>query len=252
MPAATPPSSAPTTCCPATCLLRMVDEAVGGAGAGPQLQRHGQPARRAQPLPLRRPARRLRPPRQCDAPARRRCRTARLASRCAHGALISISTTRAFRSRADCCSGAAAPRATTRWCGVMRARADQRGVDIVQNCEVTGIRVEGGRVDRRRDDARLDTRRQGRRWRCAGNTSRVAAHGRPAAADREPRAAGLRVRGHQAADRPASSPSAPATSTSASPTRAGWCSAATSTATIPTPSAAICRRSRTSARAAWR
>ena len=38
--------------------------------------------------------------------------------------------------------------------GYARA-ADQRGVDIVQNCEVTGIRIEGGRVVRRRDHARL-------------------------------------------------------------------------------------------------
>ena len=45
--------------------------------------------------------------------------------------------------------------------------------------------------------------------------------------------------------RPASSPSAPGTSTSASPTRAGSSSAATSTATTPTPSAATCRSSRT-------
>ena len=35
----------------------------------------------------------------------------------------------------------------------------------------------------------------------AGNSSRVAAHGGPAAADREPRAAGVRVGGHEAADR---------------------------------------------------
>ena len=35
-------------------VLRKVAEAVGRAGAGHQLQRHGQPARRAQPVPLRR------------------------------------------------------------------------------------------------------------------------------------------------------------------------------------------------------
>ena len=58
-------------------VLRMVDEAVGGAGAGPQLQRHGQPARRAEPLPLRRAARRLCAARQRHAAARRRCRAAR-------------------------------------------------------------------------------------------------------------------------------------------------------------------------------
>ena len=58
--------------------------------------------------------------------------------------------------------------------GYARA-ADQRGVDIMQNCEVTGIRVEDGRVARRGDDARLHPRRQGRRSPCAGNSSRVAA-----------------------------------------------------------------------------
>jgi heterotetrameric sarcosine oxidase beta subunit len=45
---------------------------------------------------------------------------------------------------------------------------------------------------------------------------------------------------------------APGISMSVSPTRAGWCLAAISTGTIPTPSAATCRSSRTSARAAWR
>ena len=35
-------------------VLRIVDEALGGAGAGPQLQRDGQPARRAEPLSFRR------------------------------------------------------------------------------------------------------------------------------------------------------------------------------------------------------
>jgi heterotetrameric sarcosine oxidase beta subunit len=52
--------------------------------------------------------------------------------------------------------------------------ASNRGVDIVQNCEVTGIRVEGGRV------VGLDTGKGHVRARkvglaCAGNSSRVAA-----------------------------------------------------------------------------
>ena len=37
---------------------------------------------------------------------------------------FSISTMRAFRSTAGCCSGAAARRGTTPWSGAMRARAD--------------------------------------------------------------------------------------------------------------------------------
>ena len=52
--------------------------------------------------------------------------------------------------------------------------ADQRGVDIVQNCEVTGIRIEGGRV------VGVDTGKGFVRagkvgLACAGNSSRVAA-----------------------------------------------------------------------------
>ena len=43
--------------------------------------------------------------------------------------------------------------------GAMPAAADARGVDIIQNCEVTGIRREGGRVTRRRDHQRLHRRR---------------------------------------------------------------------------------------------
>jgi heterotetrameric sarcosine oxidase beta subunit len=57
--------------------------------------------------------------------------------------------------------------------GFARA-ADRLGVDIIQNCEVTGIRREGGRVLRRRDHARLH--RAGKvGMAVAGNTSRVAA-----------------------------------------------------------------------------
>ena len=67
--------------------LRAFAEAVGGAGAGPELQRDGQPARRAEPLPYRCAARRLCPARQCDAAARRRRRTARPGRRARHGAL---------------------------------------------------------------------------------------------------------------------------------------------------------------------
>ena len=67
------------------------------------------------------------------------------------------------------------------------------GVDIIQNCEVTGFvarRQRQGR--RRRDDARSDRRRQGRH---GGGRQLVARRrdGRPAPADREPCAAGLRV-----------------------------------------------------------
>ena len=57
-------------------LLRAFAQAVGRPRAGPQLQRDDQPARRAEPVPQRFAARRLRSPRQLDAPARRRRRNA--------------------------------------------------------------------------------------------------------------------------------------------------------------------------------
>ena len=59
--------------------------------------------------------------RQRDAAARRRRRTARPRGRARAWCRSSISTMRASRSRAGCCSGAAAPRGTTRWSGAMRA-----------------------------------------------------------------------------------------------------------------------------------
>ena len=60
------------------------------------------------------------------------------------------------------CSGAAgvARHDAVAW-GYARA-ADACGVDIIQNCEVTGLTSSSGRIDRRRDDARLDRRQEGR------------------------------------------------------------------------------------------
>ena len=58
-------------------LLRAVDEAVGDDGARPQLQHHGQPARRLEPLSFGRPARRLCTARQRHAHQRHRRRAAR-------------------------------------------------------------------------------------------------------------------------------------------------------------------------------
>ena len=68
-------------------LLRVVDEALGGPGAGLQLQCDGKPARRPQSLPLGCPARCLRAARQCHAACRRRCRIARHGWRARHGAV---------------------------------------------------------------------------------------------------------------------------------------------------------------------
>ena len=51
-------------------------------------------------------------------------------------------------------SRAAAPRATTPSPGAMRAPPTALGVDIVENCEVTGFRHAERRLRRRRDDSR--------------------------------------------------------------------------------------------------
>ena len=53
--------------------------------------------------------------------------------------------------------------------------ADARGVDIIQNCEVTGIRIENGRVHGRRDRRAASSARTRSALAVAGNTSRVAA-----------------------------------------------------------------------------
>ena len=57
--------------------------------------------------------------------------------------------------RAACCSGAAARCAMMRWPGAMRVVPTSRGVDIIQNCEVTGIKIENGKVLGRRNQQGL-------------------------------------------------------------------------------------------------
>jgi hypothetical protein len=108
---------------------------------------------------------------------------------------------RAFRSRAGWRSGAAARCGMTRWPGAMPAAADLRGVDLIQNCEVTGMKIEGGRIQAAWKPPRLHRRGQGRRG--GGGQFVVEGHGpcRHAAADRKPCAAGLCLRGAEAADR---------------------------------------------------
>ena len=75
--------------------------------------------------------------------------------------------------------------------------ADSAGVDIIQNCEVTGFTDRERQGQRRRDDARLHRRRQARPRRGRQFVARRR-HGRPATADRKPCAAGLRLGGDQA------------------------------------------------------
>ncbi len=77
--------------------------------------------------------------------------------------------------------------------------ADARGVDLLQNCEVTGFRIEAGRV-RGVETIRgyIGAGKVG--MAVAGRSSQVGADGGPEAADREPGAAGLRHRGAEAGD----------------------------------------------------
>jgi hypothetical protein len=149
-------------------LLRMVDEAVGGAGAGPQLQRHGQPARRAEPLSFRRPARRLRPARQRHAAARRRRRTARSRRRARACCRSSISTMRAFRFRAACCSARRHGAARRRRLGLCARRRPARRR---HRSELRGDRVSCARAaDRRRRDHARPIRRRKVGLAVAGNS----------------------------------------------------------------------------------
>jgi glycine/D-amino acid oxidase-like deaminating enzyme len=77
--------------------------------------------------------------------------------------------------------------------------ADQRGVDLIQNCEVTGIDIEGPR-DRRADLARCDPGQEGRHRR-RGPLQPGGGDGGHAPADRKPCPAGLRHRGAEARHR---------------------------------------------------
>ena len=79
-----------------------------------------------------------------------------------------------FPIPAGCCSGAAAPSVTTPWPGATRAPADSRGVDIIENCEVTGIRSRDG-VVKGVETTRGFMRAGKVGLAVAGNSSRVAA-----------------------------------------------------------------------------
>ena len=96
-------------------------EALGGAGAGAELQRDAFAARADQPLPFRRPARRLRPARQRDGQPGRRRGAARPRRGAPPSALSRFRQSPASRSTAGSITRAAAPRATTRWPGAMPA-----------------------------------------------------------------------------------------------------------------------------------
>ncbi len=107
------------------------------------------------------------------------------ATRCGRWRRSSISTTRRFPIRGGLLQrrGGTARHDAVAW-GYARA-ADRRGVDLIQNCEVTGLPHRGRARRRRRDDARADPRparsawrspatpRASRRWPACGCRSRA-------------------------------------------------------------------------------
>ena len=182
-------------------VLRMVAEALGGAGAGHQLQRHGQPARRAQPLPLRRAARRLRAARQRHAAARRRRRTARPRRRARASRRCSTSTMPASRSSGGLLQrrGGTVRHDAVAWGYARAADSAASTSSRTARSPASASRTAGSSASRRRAASSARARSA---WPCAGNSSRVAAM------------AGLRLpieshvlqafvsRGREAADRP--------------------------------------------------
>ena len=137
--------------------LRALAEAVGGPVPGPELQRDVQPARPDLDLAhTPHDMQALAPPGLRHPAQRHRFRDPDPRRRSGHGARSSmLARRRAIRSSAPACSAAAASRATMRSPGAIARAADARGVDIIQNCEVTGFDIEGGRVAGVRDHARL-------------------------------------------------------------------------------------------------
>ena len=106
---------------------------------------------------------------------------------------------RAIRSHGGFSSRAAAPRATTRSPGATRAPPSALGVDIIQNCEVTGLRSQSGRRDRRRDDRAARSRAASVVLAVAGHSERARGDGRASPADHQLCAAGDGQRAGQAA-----------------------------------------------------
>ena len=160
-------------------LLRPCAQALGGAEPGAELQRHVQPARRAD-AGAHRPRRAGRPAPHPRQPAQRRRQ--RVADAGAGQGVLPAAqpaTTCAIRCWARPCSGAAARPATTRWPGATPAAPTRRGVDIIQNCEVTGIRREGDRVVGVETGKGFIAAKKVAVV-AAGHTSVVMAHGRPA------------------------------------------------------------------------
>ena len=137
-------------------VLRMVDEAVGGAGAGAQLQRHGQPARHREPDPFRRPARRLCPARQRHAARTASMPNCSTASRCATMVPLARFRQCALSDQGRLVAGARRHGAARRRGLGLRAR--RRSARRRHRAELRGHRLSAstdGRGHGRRDDARL-------------------------------------------------------------------------------------------------
>jgi heterotetrameric sarcosine oxidase beta subunit len=113
-----------------------------GLEAGAELQRDAFPARHHQPVPFRRPARRLCPARQRDDQPGRRRDPAGHRGRAQDLPYLDFDR-RAFPIYGGLYHprGGTARHDAVAW-GYARG-ADQRGVDLIQNCEVTGIDIEG-------------------------------------------------------------------------------------------------------------
>ena len=128
-------------------VLRMVDEAVGGAGAGPQLQRDGQPARRAQPLSLGRASATPMPGAATPCACTASMPNCSIATPCARMPPFLDFDNARFPIQGGLLQrrGGTVRHDAVAW-GYARAAPSDRGVDIVQNCEVTGISIESGRV----------------------------------------------------------------------------------------------------------
>ena len=183
--------------------LRALAQAVGGPGQRARLPDPVQPARRAQPRaqPAGRP--RQRPPGRGQPAQRRRRRVGRRPTRSRSSARSSTSPpTCATRCSARPTSRGPGSPSTTTSPGGSPARADELGIDLIQNCEVTGFDTDGDRVTGVRTTRGDHRRRAGRALRgrahlVAGRHARIrTAHPVPPAAG-----AGLRAARAGAPDR---------------------------------------------------
>ena len=174
--------------------------ALGGSRAGHQLQRHGEPARRAQPRSI---------------PTPSGMRSPGAATPCGSTASMpNCWTAPAFRRLVPRSRLRQRPVPDRRWpacrsgaarCGMMPwpgAMPEPPTGAASTSCRTAKSPASGSPTatspgSRRREGLHQEPSKVG--LACAGNSSRVAAHGWTASADRKPRPASFRVRRHQAA-----------------------------------------------------